>query len=217
MTRDNQKGETLLEVVVAVSVLMIVMGPASGAIVNSIRNTALNRDTAVASSLAKEGLEIVRNFRDSNVLRFSSNKEKCWNMKPDSASGDCDDPANKIGAGVYRLETDPITFQWTLNDTNAPLSEGLNNPTADTFFNLLLSGGDLNLYNHTSGTPTSFYRQIEISYLEFAEPPAGAPVSAQWLTGNDAMKVVSTVRFRNGTNPKPQKITMAEILTKPIP
>ena len=50
--------ETLLEVVVAVGVLMIVLGPASATFVASVRTVGQNRNDLVAASLAEEGVEV---------------------------------------------------------------------------------------------------------------------------------------------------------------
>src|SRR3989338_11488654 len=79
--------ETLLEVVVAVGVLMIVLGPASATFVASVRTVGQNRNDLVAASLAEEGVEVVRNIRDSNFLKFSAKATACWNAAPSDSSG----------------------------------------------------------------------------------------------------------------------------------
>ena len=205
-------GETLLEVVIAVSVLMIVMAPASALFVNLIQNTALKRDNATASYRAEDGLEVLRGMRDSNLRNFSSKKSVCWNTKPEYGNiDDCQNPSNKILAGIYRLEENPVTLEWTLKlEINGELSLKLDSQDSqqDDFYRLLFYPVTSS-YNYTSGDITPFYRQITIEYLEFKNPPTGT----DWTSGDDAMKVTSTVRFRNGS--KIQEIKLGEILTKP--
>lgn len=119
----SKKCETLLEALVAISILLIIIGPASALYVASIRTVAVNRNDLVAASLAKEGLEVIRNIRDTNLIRFSSKKATCWNTKPDPGItlNECDKQlANKIGdndrnttAKLIQLMFNPDTLQWT--------------------------------------------------------------------------------------------------------
>ena len=118
----TKSGETLLEAIVAVSILLIVLGPASALYVGSIRTVAVNRNNLVASSLAEEGLEVFLNIRDTNLLKFSSKKTDCWNTKPDPAITlkECDKLANKIGdtedatPKLLKLMFDPSALRWSV-------------------------------------------------------------------------------------------------------
>ena len=61
-------GFTLLETLVAISLLLIsVVGPL-GLISRSLANAFVAKDRVVASFLAEEGIEYVRSIRDSNML-----------------------------------------------------------------------------------------------------------------------------------------------------
>lgn len=63
-----RKGFTLIETMVALSILLIsVVGPMS-LIGNSLHNIYFARDQMVAINLAQEGVEVVRQMRDSNLL-----------------------------------------------------------------------------------------------------------------------------------------------------
>lgn len=66
--QHSQKGFTLLESLVAISILLIaVVGPMS-IIGRSLPQSAYARDHAIAVNLAQEGIEAVRQKRDSNML-----------------------------------------------------------------------------------------------------------------------------------------------------
>jgi type II secretory pathway pseudopilin PulG len=67
------KGFTLLETMVAISVLIVgILGPLSMA-TYTISRSSLSENEIVAYNLAEEGLEFVINTRDSNVFRSGSN------------------------------------------------------------------------------------------------------------------------------------------------
>lgn len=203
----NPRAETLLEVVISVAMIMVVLAPASALFISSSQNTSGNRNDLVASMMAQEGLEIIRNIRDTNFLRFPEGSvSDCWNMKPDAA--DCAIPANKISAGSYTVSPDlqnPAAVHFApVNDAMA-----LENPSADYRLKLDESSlpvcdlvtttnchthfkEDTHLYIHsadaTRGTPVDFYRDVKIEYLDLNSDSA-----------SDLMRVTSTVVYRAGS------------------
>lgn len=72
-------GETLLEAIIAITVLMIALTFVGDAFSGSLRGLTFSKKQAVASFLAKEGKEAVKNILLSNELRFSSDLDNCWN------------------------------------------------------------------------------------------------------------------------------------------
>ncbi|MEZ4087561.1 MAG: prepilin-type N-terminal cleavage/methylation domain-containing protein [Candidatus Gracilibacteria bacterium] len=64
----NRDGFTLPEVIVAIAVLVLVIFSATNLVVSIIRTNAENIHAITAYGLAQEGLEAVRNIRDSNWL-----------------------------------------------------------------------------------------------------------------------------------------------------
>lgn len=223
---ESASGETLLEVVISISVLMIAMTPASGAIISSIRNTALNRNNVIATPFAREGLAMVRFFRDSNLMNFSADKENCWNMKPKPDLNGCSNENNKIGNTSdvtneqhFRLTTNPDTDKWDLETETADLLATPGSQGNIERYRLkqddgLMPNGELRpgFYfspppellglNPIRGTDTQFFRQINIKYTDFD----GDSVP-------DAMKVTAIVSFPSGT--KPQFIKRSTVLFKP--
>ncbi len=64
----NKSGFTLPEVIVSISIIVIVIVAATNLIVSIIRTNTQNQNTLIAYGLAQEGLEGVRNIRDSDWL-----------------------------------------------------------------------------------------------------------------------------------------------------
>lgn len=64
----NKQAFSLVEVIVAFSVLTVVIVAATNLLVTIVRGNTGNVNTTVAYGLAQEGLEAVRNVRDSNWL-----------------------------------------------------------------------------------------------------------------------------------------------------
>lgn len=67
MTKSG-KGFTLLEVIIAIFILTVGVGGAYGLIQSTIISASQNKMRLTAYYLAQEGVEIVRNIRDSNWL-----------------------------------------------------------------------------------------------------------------------------------------------------
>lgn len=69
----REKGFTLIEAFVAISVLSIGVVGSFGVLPAMMKNQTMNTDVFLASQLANEGMELVRNLRDENWL-----KEQDW-------------------------------------------------------------------------------------------------------------------------------------------
>src|SRR5689334_17998405 len=60
----NQKGQTLLELIVVMAVSVIITGALVFAIISSLRNAQFAKNQAQATKLAQEEIEKVRSLRD---------------------------------------------------------------------------------------------------------------------------------------------------------
>ncbi len=69
---NTKKGFSLIEVIVAVAIIVMVVFSATSLLVSIIRSNKDNVNTLIAYGLAQEGLEAVRNIRDSNWLLGAS-------------------------------------------------------------------------------------------------------------------------------------------------
>lgn len=144
----TKKGFTLVETLVAISILLIaVVGPMS-AIGASITQLGVARDQMIAVNLAQEGIETVRQIRDSNML------EK-WITLDSTTSWD-----NGLGEACY----------WS---TRTSLTKILDCNPAPVYINNLgfYTQGDGTL------TPTIFKRMIQIKDISGAEKKVTSTVS----------------------------------------
>ena len=71
MKTNSQKGFTLIETLVAISILVLAVTGAFAAAQNGISTANFSKDQIVAFYLAEEGVEEIRNVRDQNGLEKS--------------------------------------------------------------------------------------------------------------------------------------------------
>jgi type II secretory pathway pseudopilin PulG len=168
----SRRGETLVEVFVAIIILVVGALSAVKLLGLASINSQLTKERVIATNLAREGLEAVRNIRDTNWLRFGGERRRCWNNVDISGCSD----ANVDGVADtpivheqnYIVKFDIGTFRWELEEvaTELDLSDVL---TDDTAYRLQIDDDpstDTGLYNHdATGTNTVYFRQIHTEYL----------------------------------------------------
>lgn len=223
----NRCGESLLEVVVAVSMIMIVLAPAGEIFISSMRNTGTNRHAVVAEGLAQEGVEVMRGFAGSNLLKFSPKAELCWNTAPGHENLDtCETntiAGDSLSKKAFRLMRNPNTFEFGLEEVPAGFSdmsesfrlrqdvETPDNPACTApnlpehcsfHTSVYFSSIDPEFANR--GQPSPFYRALLIEYLDLNADSAA----------DNIMRVTSIVQYRNGSKVKTVKLAL--LLTYPL-
>jgi type II secretory pathway pseudopilin PulG len=78
----NKRGETIAETIIALVILTVGITLASGMMASSMRNMHSSKNRVIAVNIAREGIEAVRNIRDTNWLKFSGHRRDCWNHMP---------------------------------------------------------------------------------------------------------------------------------------
>ncbi|NQU82779.1 MAG: type II secretion system protein [Parcubacteria group bacterium] len=73
-----QKGFTIVELLVAITVMAVSIVAVYGLIPASIKISVTNTNKYIATQLAREGIEIVRNIRDSNWLEQMESSTALW-------------------------------------------------------------------------------------------------------------------------------------------
>jgi len=68
MSNNRQQGFTLVEAMVALVILTTALGPMLYLANSAVNSAYIIRDNMIASGLAQEGVEVVRNIRDANWL-----------------------------------------------------------------------------------------------------------------------------------------------------
>jgi Tfp pilus assembly protein PilV len=68
----RNKGQSLIEAVVAIGVVILIVSGLIVAVISSIRSAQSSRSRSVATKLTQDGMESMRNLRDSGWTQFIS-------------------------------------------------------------------------------------------------------------------------------------------------
>ncbi len=119
----SRRGETLIEVLVAI--IIIIVGALSAVRllgIASIHNQ-LTKERVIATNLSREGLEAVRNIRDTNWLRFAGERRRCWNNADFANPIECKDNNSDgipndviIHEQQYIVKFDGTNYRWELDE-----------------------------------------------------------------------------------------------------
>lgn len=97
----KEKGFTLLEMIISIMIITIGIFGAYSAVSKYAKNTQQERENLIAAYLCQEGIEIIKNIRDSNWI-----SEVSWDTGLTSCNAGCEiDYEKKGGDGV----TDGLT------------------------------------------------------------------------------------------------------------
>ncbi len=144
MRKNKKNGFTLLEVMLALGVITIGLMGVSSLVLQNIRVQDINKNYLVASMLAQEGLELVRNIRDSNFLQGY-----------DWKSGNISLSNNDIVRGANVGESKEYTIDYNKNISDVTTG-GMGNSKTQLYLN---SGK----YDHNNnGTLTPYRRLITV-------------------------------------------------------
>jgi Tfp pilus assembly protein PilV len=138
----NNSGISILEVIVAMAIITMGMVGVLSLVIQNVEAQYINKNILIASGLAQEGLELVRNIRDLNWLTPGVDPNNDWKR-------------NIVGDGTY-------TIDYGLNIRNVSSID-------EAGARLYVDGSGL--YTHTAtATSTSFYRLItvvdNVTYLD---------------------------------------------------
>ena len=154
----NSKGFTLLEVIAAIFILTVGAGSSFILISQTLSAVSLVRENLIASYLVQEGIEIVRNIRDTNWLQLSP-----W------------DDGLICSLPPCHFQADYTTRTFTGTDFEKCSDPGYNCHSYDGV-PLKIDGA---IYNYTSGTETKFKREITIEKVD--SDNIKVEVNVEWL------------------------------------
>ena len=169
----RHRGDTILEVLVALVLLSSIL-ISTFSILNRAISTNVNvKNRIIALNIAREGLEAVRNLRDTNWLKYSGDRRGKWlcrdsALTPNACDGSrIDPPVVDDGTGkYYTIDYDTSANRYYLGLTS--LSEDLDltsasQSDADREDYLLHLDSTNNRYTHAptlDSTESIFYRQV---------------------------------------------------------
>ncbi|KKQ99532.1 MAG: hypothetical protein UU11_C0002G0106 [Parcubacteria group bacterium GW2011_GWF2_40_69] len=81
MQKIKQAGFTLVETLVAISILTLSIVATFTAVQNGIQNSTIAKDQTTAFYLAQEAMEFIKNKRDENALKSISGETNNWLTK----------------------------------------------------------------------------------------------------------------------------------------
>jgi hypothetical protein len=109
LTKQQSAGFSLLEVVLSIFVVTVGIAGTYAFLQGTIASESVIRDKLIASYLAQEGVEIVRNFRDTNYLKMLNGVGGVtWltgltGCSPGPCQADYNDSALAAGAGTLAI------------------------------------------------------------------------------------------------------------------
>ena len=181
------KGFTLIETMVAITVLALALiGPFS-AVQSALNGSYVARDQLVATALAQEGAEYIRSIRDNNYLDstrtggwldgFSTNLTNCYSSVIGATpTGYCTVDVTK---GDFHSAASAVT-SYTSSQTPPPLYQD-----ASHFFTQVSSGN----------TATKFTRTVRITTLTTNE--GKVVVTVTWTAGHQTHSITVTDNLQN--------------------
>jgi len=129
MKTSPRRAESLVESIIAVTVIVLATTAAMSLIRTSISGNRVIGDKVIAMNLALEGIEAVRNVRDTNYLNYASAADDCWDAIDAESLDECDssgsNTANHMDPGttyyLKRIVLDSdyrYSWQITTNSNN---------------------------------------------------------------------------------------------------
>ncbi len=169
---QNRHGETMLEVLIALTLLLLGAFFAFNTFINATIVNHITKEHVIATNLAREGLEAVRNIRDTNWLRYAGERRICWNNNDPANCNDTnqdqipDTPIEHKQA--YRVESSASNQRWSLvkdatNNIRLDLTDG-DVSTADRYFQLQYDEAT-GQYSHSTNPDSIYFREIYTEYL----------------------------------------------------
>ncbi len=164
----KNRGETIIEVVVAIVISTMVL-TATFLMLNRAISTNVNvKNRVIALNIAREGIEAVRNIRDTNWLKYSGDRRGKWLCHDTSDSlNECSSTGgdDELITGEYTVEYDTSYQRYYLK--NASNNDPLDLSTGTDFSEYRLYYDSLNnRYTHDDSggnSATFFYRQIQLT------------------------------------------------------
>ena len=173
--QKNKKsyGFTLIETLMAVSVFSLAVVGLMSVLASGVSDTNYSKKKMIAAYLAQEGIEYVRNIRDTYTL-YSPTGPEGWSAFDDKMTGPgarCD-----LAEGCY-LDDRDINY----GNQAQPMTGIYVIPCGSTCAQLLQDSAT-GKYNYATGVESGYIRKIQVSF------PSG-----------NEMKIFSTVSWTQGS------------------
>ncbi len=154
----NHSGFTIIETLVAITVLMIAVAGPLVVATRGLNSALASKDQMIASYLAQDTLETIKNIRDGNVFANPTDIEGSWLKVGSYTLNSCDADASGHSCDINPVDADN-SGNFDLVNCSTQVGS-LNNYSCKIYYN-----GSTG-YTHSSNSPgvfSGFYRRF---YLE---------------------------------------------------
>ena len=132
MKKDNKNGFTLVETLVAIAILLLAVAAPLSLATKSLNSSALSKQQIIASFLAQEAMEYIRNVRDENVLKYDDWLKNGINLKSECVDGKCQVDAYEKKMKKCLGNCDPLKYDNSTGLFNIAGNSGDNSPYTQT-------------------------------------------------------------------------------------
>jgi prepilin-type N-terminal cleavage/methylation domain-containing protein len=168
---SSQKGFTLLETLIGIAIVLVAITATFGATQSGLQSAVESRDQIAAFYLAQEGIEYIRNVRDTNGINSQP-----WLTGIAAIATDPCFPGKSCIVDAVKSQTNPPTA----------CSGGISLPCPYLRQDLTTGSTTYGMYGYTSTGPnpwtlTKFNRQIQIQTVSVNE--VAVTVTMKWGNG----------------------------------
>lgn len=200
----NRSGVVLAEALMAVAMLSIGVVILSSIVSNAISATFISKNYLIAQNLVTEGIEAVKNIRDTNWVLYPDAK-KCWLLvdpaNPPGNLANCAQPGTRVNSN-YRVRQ--LNGQWKLefhiSQLNLPAAapDNFKLYVHPLFFQIGPDTVSYNKYVHDPvGTLSPFYRSVKFTQVDPDNLKATYEVKVQWKDGAKVNTISRTMTLFN--------------------
>lgn len=166
--KPSQAGQSLIETIIAIFILVSALSAGLGMAIFALNASASDKNTIIATNLAREGLDVARLMRDTNWLA-GGQPSSCADLGgqpcfPDAFTGPAYNfnlpaPGATPSITSTRIDFDPVNHRW----------ENLNDLDNQEDYWLCLQSDGTYQGNRNSGTPacsaatSNFVRRLRIT------------------------------------------------------
>lgn len=190
--QENKKssGFTLVETLVAISIFTVSILGLLSVLTQGIADTSYAKKKIIADYLAQEGIEYIRNIRDTYVLYDSSGSSQTgWNNFNSNLT---DASACQGLNGCYIGDLSVAAFT---NPSQPMIGIALTACGADC--STMLYDTNTGKYNYTSGTNSSYIRKINIVQDPLTPNETKIISTVSWTQGSGSYSVVFSENLYN--------------------
>ncbi len=193
----SKTGFTILETLVALSLIVAALVGPVALITRGLAATSISKNKLIAANLAQEGIELGRAIRENNILcGHVGELDALWNTDPTFA--EAGDFGQTIRPGAYTLDVkSSATLSCNGNAIKTPRLGGL----CDARLKLGADGA----YTYIgSAADSQFSRCVKI-----CTPPADAPCSGPAdpdIDANHQMEIISEVKWNERGIPRAMEL-----------